>query len=181
MGGAPTPEELPAPLTFIPAKRVITAENAFLMTSIMQDVIKRGTARKALSLNRSDIGGKTGTTNGERDAWFSGFNADIQATVWFGFDDMKPLGNKETGGKAALPIWIKFMETALKDKPEHSLAQPPGIVAMRIDPDSGLAVDAGNPDGIFEFFDASHLPDQQQMETIQSEQGERIERPEELF
>ena len=164
-----------------PTNRIITAENAYLMTSIMQDVIKRGTARKALALKRADIAGKTGTTNGERDAWFSGFNADLIATAWFGFDDMRPLGDKETGGKAALPIWMKFMEIALADKPEHAMAQPPGIVAMRINPDTGLLTDTDSPGALFEIFDVNHLPDQQQMETIQSEQGEKIERPEELF
>ena len=82
---------------------------------MLRDVIKFGTGRRALSLNRSDVAGKTGTTNDQRDAWFSGFNKDIVTTVWVGFDKVAPLGKRETGARAALPIWIDFMKDALVD------------------------------------------------------------------
>ena len=113
------------------AKQIISKENAYQMTSMMKDVIQRGTGRKARELGRNDLAGKTGTTNEQHDAWFSGFNSDIVATAWVGFDQHKPLGRREVGGVAALPIWIEFMRQALKGRPEHTMEQPEGIVTMR--------------------------------------------------
>ncbi len=140
------------------APRVITPQNAWIMTSILQDVITSGTARRALVLNRSDLAGKTGTTNEQRDAWFSGFNPDIVATAWVGFDQPRSLGSRETGSRAALPMWIEFMREALKDRPERSLPAPPGLVQARIDPVSGLLAHSGDTNAIFETFRSGHAP-----------------------
>ena len=140
------------------APRVITAQNAYLMTSMMRDVIRRGTGRKARVLGRSDIAGKTGTTNDQRDAWFAGFNPDVVTVAWVGFDDTHPLGNAETGGRAALPMWIDFMRAALRGIPDHPPEQPPGLVTVRIDPDTGLLADGKDRKAIFETFFANHVP-----------------------
>lgn len=142
--------------------RVIDERNIYLLTSMMRDVVKRGTARKALVLQRNDLAGKTGTTNDQRDAWFNGFNHDIAATAWVGFDKIRSLGNRETGGKAALPIWIDFMRYALNEKPEVPLKQPPGIVTVRIDKKTGLQTNASNPNAMFEIFRTENVPQMDQ-------------------
>lgn len=141
------------------APRVISAENHYLMHSMMRDVIRFGTGRKALTLKRKDLAGKTGTTNEQRDAWFSGFNRDVVATVWFGFDQPQPLGRRETGAGAALPVWIDFMKSALADSPEWIPSRPPGIVGARVDPTTGLISEA--PDAIADYFMAGALPERQ--------------------
>jgi penicillin-binding protein 1A len=143
------------------APRVITAQNAYLMTSMMRDVIRRGTGRKARVLDRHDIAGKTGTTNDQRDAWFAGFNPDVVTVAWVGFDDTHPLGFAETGGRAALPMWIDFMRAALQGTPEHPPEQPPGLVTVRIDPDTGLLAGSKDRKAIFETFRANHVPTRQ--------------------
>ncbi len=144
------------------APRTVDERNIYLLTSMMRDVVKRGTARKALVLKRNDLAGKTGTTNDQRDAWFNGFNQDIAATAWVGFDKIRSLGNRETGGKAALPIWIDFMRYALNEKPETPLKQPPGIVTVRIDKKTGLQTNASNPNAMFEIFRAENIPQMDQ-------------------
>jgi penicillin-binding protein 1A len=140
------------------AKRIVPAQNIYIMNSILRDVIKLGTAKDALVLNRGDIAGKTGTTNDQQDAWFSGFNPDIVATAWVGFDEPQTLGNNEFGGRAALPMWIDYMEEALKGLPEPAIETPPGLVTVRIDPESGLLVGAGFPGAQFEIFRADTVP-----------------------
>jgi penicillin-binding protein 1A len=115
-------------------------------------VVKRGTARKALKLSRQDLAGKTGTTNDQYDAWFNGFNPDLVAIAWVGFDRFAPLGRRETGGNAALPMWMSYMEKALQGKPERPLVQPDGMVTIKIDPKTGLALAPGQAGGIFETF-----------------------------
>lgn len=140
------------------APRVISAANAYLMTDLMRDVIRRGTARRALALKREDLVGKTGTTNEHRDTWFSGFNADIVATAWVGFDQERSLGANEEGGHTALPMWIYFMGEALAGRPEHRLPQPEGIVSARISPNTGELARANDPDAVFELFLAGKLP-----------------------
>ncbi len=110
------------------APQSIDPRNAFLISDMMLDVVRRGTAVEAKVLERDDIGGKTGSTNNHRDAWFSGFGGDLVTTVWVGKDDYKPLGGGEYGGRAALPIWINFMRSALQGVPLKSMAVPPGIV-----------------------------------------------------
>src|SRR5580704_14965002 len=108
------------------APRVISAQNDYLMTDMMADVIRRGTGRRALSLGRSDIAGKTGTTNGPTDTWFNGFTRNLVATVWVGFDQERPLGESEEGSLTALPIWIQFMREALQGVPEQPRTMPEG-------------------------------------------------------
>lgn len=139
------------------APRIISARTNFLMNSLLRDVVQRGTARKALVLKRTDLAGKTGTTNEQRDAWFNGYGAGIAASAWLGFDTAKPLGRNETGGKAALPIWIDFMKTALKNKPEQALEPPRGISQVYIDPKTGKRALHGG-EGIWEFFKDENIP-----------------------
>ena len=131
---------------------------AYIMNDILKDVIKFGTGRSALDLKRSDIAGKTGTTNGPKDAWFSGFNRDLAATTWVGFDQNTVLGKREFGGSAALPIWKDFMRIAIGELPEHSLSQPDGIVSIKIDPTSGERASPGQENAIFEIFRKETVP-----------------------
>jgi len=124
------------------AERAIDPRNAWMMTSLLKDVVRMGTATRALVLNRSDLAGKTGTTNDFIDAWFCGFNAEHVGVAWIGFDQPRTLGNSETGAAAALPMWIAYMQKALKGTPEAQLPMPDGIVRVNIDPDSGLRDDS---------------------------------------
>lgn len=137
------------------AERAIDPRNAFIMTSLLKDVINVGTATRALSLGRRDLAGKTGTTNENVDAWFCGYNSDLAAVAWIGFDQPKSLGNNETGGVAALPIWISYMQRALKGTPDASLPMPAGVVSVRINGDTGLQDDAGS---LTEYFLAEFPP-----------------------
>ncbi len=143
----PLTEEAPAE-----AKRIIDERTAYIMTSMLQDVIKRGTGRRALSLNRSDLAGKTGTTNESKDSWFAGYNSDVVTTVWAGFDQPESLGRNEYGGTVALPIWIDYMAYALKDKPLHTPQEPAGMMTLRIDPISGRIARPGTANAYFEIF-----------------------------
>jgi len=140
------------------APRVMDEGVRFIVDSMLMDVIKRGTGRKALVLERDDIAGKTGTTNGPVDAWFSGYNPDVVTTTWVGFDDYQKLGRREFGGTAALPIWINYMREALDGVPERSRDLPPGISHVRIDPETGLLAPAGADNAIFEYFRNDNLP-----------------------
>lgn len=142
------------------AERIIDPRNAFLMTSLMQDVIRYGTATKAKSLGRSDLAGKTGTTNDFIDAWFAGYQPSLVAVAWIGFDTPRTLGKGETGGQAALPVWIGYMSTALKGVPEAKLTPPAGIVSARINPESGLR-DSGPTGTLTEYFFQEFLPAEQ--------------------
>jgi penicillin-binding protein 1A len=99
---------------------------------MMRDVVQRGTGTAAKVLDREDLGGKTGSTNEHRDAWFSGFGGGIVTTVWVGRDDFKSLGYREYGGKAALPIWIDYMRVALKDRPVTALEPPDGMIKVSV-------------------------------------------------
>jgi penicillin-binding protein 1A len=141
-----------------PAPRVISEQNAYLIRSMMMDVVRRGTGKKAMALGRNDLAGKTGTTNEQRDAWFSGYNDEIVTSVWVGFDSHDPLGRYEVGGKAALPIWINFMRVALQDLPEQSVEIPEGITQARIDPETGLLARLENPAAVMEVFKTGTLP-----------------------
>ena len=133
------------------APRVIDSRNAFIMNSMMQDVIRHGTAMRALQLGRTDIAGKTGTTNDHFDAWFAGYSPKEVAVAWIGFDKPRPLGGSETGGAAALPIWIKYMATALRGLPVIENPVPEGVMALRIDPVTGIRAD-NDENGIYEYF-----------------------------
>jgi penicillin-binding protein 1A len=142
----------------VAAERIIDERTAYIMTSMLQDVIKRGTGRRALALGRNDLAGKTGTTNESKDSWFSGYNADYVTTVWAGFDQPESLGRREYGGTVALPIWMSYMAAALKDRPSHAPAEPPGILTLRIDPYSGRAALPGTANAYFELFKSEDSP-----------------------
>src|SRR5512143_1735085 len=137
------------------AERAIDPRNAWIMTSLLKDVVRVGTAVRALSLNRTDLAGKTGTTNENVDAWFCGFNATIVGVSWIGFDQPRTLGLDETGARAALPIWISTMAKVLKGTPEASLPMPSGIIAVSVNPETGLRDDAS---GLTEYFFAEFPP-----------------------
>jgi penicillin-binding protein 1A len=137
------------------AERAIDPRNAWIMTSLLKDVIRVGTATRALSLNRNDLSGKTGTTNENVDAWFCGYNNAMVGVSWIGFDQPRTLGTDETGAKAALPIWIAYMAKILKGTPEANLAMPSGIVALTINAETGLRDETG---GLTEYFFAEFPP-----------------------
>ncbi len=149
-------EQMPAAPRF--AEQVLDERTAYIMTSMLQDVIKRGTGRRALAMGRDDIAGKTGTTNDSIDSWFSGYNADLVTTVWAGFDQPQSLGRNEYGGTVALPIWMNYMGAVLKDMPEHPPAEPDGLLKLRIDPVSGRAATPSTPDAYFEVFKSEDSP-----------------------
>ena len=140
------------------AEQTLESRLAYQMNSILQDVVLRGTGRRALSLGRKDLAGKTGTTNDQKDAWFNGFHPDLVVTTWVGFDQMKPLGGRETGSKAALPIWIDFMRVALAGVPEKRLQRPEGLVTININAETGMAATDLDKDTIFEIFRSENEP-----------------------
>jgi len=148
----------PLPAEPILAEQIIDGRTAYIMTSMLQDVIKRGTGRRAMAMGRDDLAGKTGTTNESKDSWFSGYNADYITTVWAGFDQPESLGRNEYGGTVALPIWISYMGAALKDKPSHLLPEPEGLLTLRVDPHSGRAATPDTPDAYFELFKSEDSP-----------------------
>ena len=137
---------------------------AYLLSDMMADVIRHGTAQRALVLNRDDIAGKTGTTNDAHDAWFNGFNGNLVASVWTGFDQDRSLGDGEQGARAALPTWIFFMRQALAGTPRYKLPAPDGIVTARISPVTGLLASADDPNAIMEKFIEGNLPKQEASE-----------------
>ncbi len=140
------------------AERVISPQNHYLMNSMMRDVITRGTGRRARSLGRNDLAGKTGTTNDQRDAWFNGFNRSLVAIAWVGFDSSDPLGRGEVGGTVALPAWITFMKEALQGVKEAPLKMPADMVTVRIDPKTGKRAGVDQDDAIFEVFRSHNAP-----------------------
>ncbi|WP_040887092.1 penicillin-binding protein 1A [Marinobacter santoriniensis] len=137
--------------------RLVEKRSVYILHSMMKDVIRKGTGRRALKLDRPDIAGKTGTTNDQRDTWFSGFNHQIATTVWVGFDQPAPLGRGEYGASTALPIWIDYMRVALKDTPLSNMPRPNGIVNIRINPETGQRARPGE-DGVFEVFKEEDAP-----------------------
>ena len=141
-----------------PAVRVVDERNAFIMHSMLSDVIRRGTGRRARSLGRDDLAGKTGTTNDAADTWFNGYNPDVVTSVWVGFPDHSPLGEREYGSNTPLPIWIDYMNVALGERSETHPVQPPGILTMKIDPETGSPATAGQDNAIFEYFLAEYAP-----------------------
>jgi penicillin-binding protein 1A len=143
------------------AERVIDARNAFIMSSIMRDVVRAGTATRAMKLGRGDLAGKTGTTNEFVDAWFCGYGGGLVAISWIGFDTPHTLGRNETGAQAALPIWMGYMGPALKGVAEQPLAPPGGVVSMRVNPETGLRV-ADAQSGIIDYFYQEFLPPDQE-------------------
>ena len=140
------------------APRIMDERVNFIIDSILQDVIRKGTGRRARVLERDDIAGKTGTTNGPMDAWFSGYNPDVVTTAWVGFDNYTPLGRREFGGTAALPIWIDYMREALAGRPQRPRELPAGVSKVRIDPRTGQLADSRSGTAIFEYFRNENLP-----------------------
>lgn len=165
------------------APRVIPEDIAFLMTSAMKDVIQHGTAIAARSLNRPDLAGKTGTTNDQVDSWFAGFNADLVATAWIGFDTPKSLHEYAAG--LALPMWMDFMRVALKGKAISELKQPENILSVQIDPLSGLLAKPDQTNAITEYFRSKEVPAEQDNTMLpayndmasDNQQKQRIEQP----
>jgi penicillin-binding protein 1A len=137
--------------------RIIDPRNAFIMYDLLKEVITNGTARKAKILKRPDMAGKTGTTNDLIDAWFAGFNSDIVTVTWMGYDQPKSLGNKETGSRAALPIWIDYMKPLLKNYPIKNQVKPEGITPLKINKKTGMTKNA-DEDGFFEYFYEEYPP-----------------------
>lgn len=133
------------------APRVMSYSNNFLTVNMMQDVIKRGTARRAQSLKRSDLAGKTGTTNDYVDAWFTGFNSKVATTVWVGFDDPSTMGRGEAGSLTALPIWVEYMQTGLEGITEDSKELPAYIEEILVNRDTGKETNELDPNAIPEF------------------------------
>jgi penicillin-binding protein 1A len=149
--GCNLPEALRAP-------RAISAANAWLMTDFMREAVVRGTGVRARALGRSDIAGKTGTTNESRDTWFNGYSRSVVATVWVGFDQAQPLGEGEEGSRTAVPIWTDFMRDALAGVPQRGWPMPEGLVQARVSLETGGLASVDDPDGIFETFMLDRMP-----------------------
>lgn len=163
------------------ATPAITPQNAWLITSMLRDAINRGTGRRARQLQRSDLAGKTGTTNDQRDAWFCGFSPSLVTTAWTGFDDLQPLGPAETGAHAALPMWMDFMQNALEGVKEKRLETPPGLVTVRIDPATGLLASSRQNNAVFETFREGHAPTRVSRTISATDETSHPDTPEQLF
>lgn len=146
--------------TYPIAQRIADPASIYQVQDLMKDVIRKGTGRRAQALHRTDLAGKTGTSNDRRDAWFSGFNTKLVSTVWVGMDNNTSIG--EFGAQAALPIWMQFMGPALKGMPPANQPEPSNIVTKRIDPTTGLLLRDNQPGGIQEIFRDDNLPGYQQ-------------------
>jgi len=143
------------------APQVLDPRYAFIMDTMLRDVVRRGTGQEASSLNRSDLAGKTGTTSGPTDLWFTGYSSGIVTTAWVGFDNNTALGRKEYGATTALPMWMAYMKAALAGRQERQVKQPEGVVTLRIDPHTGLRARPDQPDAIFEYFTEETAPTQE--------------------
>ncbi len=154
VAGSAAREPLPAPVF---AKQVIDPREAYIMDSMLQDVIRRGTSVRAKRLKRDDLAGKTGTTNGPTDLWFAGYHPDMVAVAWLGFDDNRPLGGRESGASAALPIWIDFMQEAMVGVAHAKRELPDGLVTVRVNPKTGRP-DADSEHGVFDIFKRERIP-----------------------
>ena len=164
------------------AERALDERIVYIMNSIMQDVINRGTGRRARALGRKDLHGKTGTTNDQKDAWFNGFNHNMVTTVWVGFDQQQlSLGNYETGSKAALPMWIDYMRTALKGMPETEMQRPEGLVNVKINAETGELANASDTNVVFEMFRAEFAPQSVAAEKLPANSNNKNVIPEQLF
>jgi penicillin-binding protein 1A len=142
----------------IHAKKVLEPQTAWLIDSMLADVITSGTGRRALALERDDLAGKTGTTNDLRDTWFAGYGGGLVTTVWLGMDDNQTLGRQEQGGRTALPLWVDFMAVALKNRPEYRQPMPVGLAQALINPETGQRTRPGTSGAIEEWFHADNLP-----------------------
>lgn len=160
------------------APRVIPADIAFLMNSALKDVVQRGTARAAKRLNRQDIAGKTGTTNDQVDAWFAGYTPDLVVTTWVGYDNPQSLHEYAAG--LALPMWVDFMSVALHSLPENIMPQPANIIAVRIDPITGLLAKDNQVNSVVEFFRAQDVPTEEEAVTQPDNTVTTPESPDEI-
>ena len=151
------------------AERAIDARNAFIMTSMMKDVVRFGTAARAMQLGRGDLAGKTGTTNDQVDAWFCGYNANLVAVAWIGYDQPRSLGSKETGAQAALPMWMMYMDKVLKGLPEAASPVPDGVVLVNID---GAGHRTG--EGKSEYFYRENIPTERPSGSEDSATGDDV-------
>ena len=151
-------EGSPEPIVAEQPPQAIEARNAWIISSMLEDVIRRGTGTRARELGRSDLAGKTGTTNDGRDTWFAGYNGDLVAAAWVGFDQERSLGRGETGATTALPVWMEFMGPALSGMRASRPAEPPGLVTVRVSADTGRLARAGEPGAIFEVFRVGEEP-----------------------
>jgi penicillin-binding protein 1A len=147
-------------------EQALSQETAYLITSILKSVIDRGTGHRARVLARP-AAGKTGTTNDQMDAWFIGFTPELVAGAWVGFDEKRTLGKEETGGRAAVPIWLEFMQGATEDQPVNDFPIPDGIVFVNIDAKTGLRATPGDDNLLLECFRRGSEPGQM----IQRAQG----------
>jgi penicillin-binding protein 1A len=163
------------------AKQAITPQNAFLIRSMMMDVVRRGTGVRAMQLGRKDLAGKTGTTNEQRDAWFSGYNDHLVTSVWVGFDDHEPLGRRELGGRAALPVWMEYMAVALEGLEDSPPVMPMGLAQARIDPETGLLANLDNSSAIMEVFEAGNLPPMEPSSVSDNQETPAEEDPYEIY
>lgn len=158
----PSANEAEAPPPNVPenaAPRTVDAQTAWMIADVLRDITVRGTAARVRELGRSDLGGKTGTTNDETDAWFVGFQKSLAAAVWFGFDQPAPLGKGEVGGRAALPMWIDFMRVALKGVPVENLPRPGGLVSIRVNKRNGKLADSSDTEAVFEVVPSDRIPE----------------------
>ena len=141
------------------APRIMDPRIAYILNSMLESVITEGSGNRVYrELGRDDLRGKTGTTNGPQELWFSGFNKNIATTVFVGLDQPEPLGEREQGATVAVPIWIDFMREALKDEPETTMSRPDGIVDLLIDKNSGNPATPGDPNAVFEYFRSENAP-----------------------
>ena len=141
------------------APRIMDPRIAYILNSMLESVITEGSGNRVYrELGRDDLRGKTGTTNGPQELWFSGFNKNIATTVFVGLDQPEPLGEREQGATVAVPIWIDFMREALKDEPETTMSRPDGIVDLLIDKNSGAPATPGDPNAVFEYFRSENAP-----------------------
>jgi penicillin-binding protein 1A len=163
------------------AIQTISPQNAYLVRSMMMDVVRRGTGVRAMQLGRRDLAGKTGTTNDQRDAWFSGYNDHLVTSVWVGFDNHEPLGRRELGGRAALPVWIEYMAVALNGVEDKPPSMPEGLAQARIDPETGLLARLDNDSAIMEIFEAGRLPPMQEASQGENQDVPPEEDPYEIY
>jgi len=163
------------------AQETISPQNAYLVRSMMMDVVRRGTGVRAMKLGRRDLAGKTGTTNEQRDAWFSGYNDKLVTSVWVGFDNHEPMGRRELGGRAALPVWMEFMAVALEGVEDQPPAMPEGLAQAKIDPETGMLARLDNDDAIMEIFQAGRLPPMQQTDQGEDQDVPLEEDPYEIY
>lgn len=142
------------------ARRTVDPKTDYMLTSMLNDVVVRGTAASVNQLGRRDLAGKTGTSNDETDAWFNGFHPTLAATVWVGYDQPKPMGKGEVGGRAALPVWIDFMRGALKGVADMTPVPPAGMTTVRINPINGKLAWEGSEPVIIETLPLESLPEE---------------------